>query len=143
VYRGVNEEHTAERQLQNLRQTGSTIEYISKFQQVSSRVEWDDVVLIATFYIKLKDHVKDKISCIKRLEELINMINTAIYINNQMYKRQLERTRGRTSFQPYYYINISKTKKASLELYSKEIDLDTTYHKKRTRPPHYKGLLKA
>jgi hypothetical protein len=71
------------------------------------------------------------------------MINIVIYINNQVYKRQLKHTKERTSFQSYYYANMSKTKKASLELYSREIDLDVMYYKKCLRPPCYKRLLKT
>jgi hypothetical protein len=44
-------------------------------------------MLIATFYIELKDYIKDKISRINRLKNLIDMIEVAIYINNQVYKR--------------------------------------------------------
>jgi hypothetical protein len=53
----------------------------------SSRVEWDNATLNITFYIGLKDHVKNEITRMKRLEELVEMINTIIYINNQVYKQ--------------------------------------------------------
>jgi hypothetical protein len=49
-------------------------------------VKWDDATLNAIFYIGLKDHVKDEITRMKQLEELVEMINTTIYINNQVYK---------------------------------------------------------
>jgi hypothetical protein len=61
-------------------------------------VEWDDATLNATFYIDLKDHIKNKIIRMEWLEELIEMINTIIYINNQVYKWQIEHIKGRASF---------------------------------------------
>jgi hypothetical protein len=49
-------------------------------------VKWDDVTLNVTFYIGLKDHIKNEITRMKQLEELAEMINTTICINNQVYK---------------------------------------------------------
>jgi Retrotransposon gag protein len=144
VYNGVNEERIVERQLQALRQTGSATEYASKFQQISSRVEWDDAALNATFYTGLKDHVKDKIARMKRLEELAEMIDTAIRIDNRVYERQMERTRGRAPFQPRYKANTSRFKKPSQGLYPREMDLDATQHRKKDSHPRRKrGLTKA
>jgi hypothetical protein len=45
-------------------------------------VEWDDATLNATFYIGLKDHIKDEITRIEQLKELVEMIDTIIHINN-------------------------------------------------------------
>jgi hypothetical protein len=47
------------------------------------------------------------------------------------------------NFQSWYKANSSKPKKLYLGLYPKKMDLDVIYHKKRLRPPRYKGLLKA
>jgi hypothetical protein len=63
-------------------------------------VKWDNATLNATFYIGLKDHIKDEIIRMKRLEELAEMINIVIRIDNQVYKWQIKRIRGRASFQP-------------------------------------------
>jgi hypothetical protein len=61
-------------------------------------VKWDDATLNAIFYTRLKDHMKDEIARMKWLEELIEMINIIIHINNQVYKRQMKRTKGRAPF---------------------------------------------
>jgi hypothetical protein len=45
-------------------------------------MEWDDAALNVTFYIGLKDYMKNEITRIERLEELAEMINITIYINN-------------------------------------------------------------
>jgi hypothetical protein len=58
---------------------GSVIKYISKFWQITLRVEWDEIALIDIFYIDLKDHVKNELARSDRLEELAEMIETAIY----------------------------------------------------------------
>jgi hypothetical protein len=44
--------------------------------------------------------MKNEITKMKQLEELAEMINIAIYINNQVYKRQMKHIKGRTPFQP-------------------------------------------
>jgi Zinc knuckle len=89
----------------------------------------------------LKDHIKDEIARIKRLEELAEMINTAIRIDNRVYERQMERTRGRAPFQPRYKANTSRFKKPSQGLYPREMDLDATQHRKKDSHPRRKGGL--
>jgi hypothetical protein len=86
IYDDVNEERIAERQLQALHQIGLAMKYALKFQQISFRIEWDDTTLNAIFYIGLKDHVKDEITRIERLEDLAEMIETIIRINNRVYE---------------------------------------------------------
>jgi hypothetical protein len=36
--------------------------------------------------MRLKDYIKNEITRMKQLEELVEMINIIIYINNQVYK---------------------------------------------------------
>ena len=134
VYAGIDEERTAARQILMLRQTGSATEYASKFQQISSRLEWEDAALTEVFYTGLKEHVKDEISRIERPDELSEMTETAIRIDNRIYERQMERNRGRsTSFQPRYKANSGKTKKPYPGMYPREMDLDATQHRSHPR----------
>jgi hypothetical protein len=44
--------------------------------------------------------MKNEIAKMKQLEKLVEMINIIIYINNQVYKRQMKRTKDKASFQP-------------------------------------------
>jgi hypothetical protein len=79
---------------------------------------------MSEFYNGSQDFVKDEISRIDRLEDLAEIIETAVRINNRIYERQMERIRGRTAFHPRYKANTGKSKKLYLELYPREINLD-------------------
>jgi Retrotransposon gag protein/Zinc knuckle len=145
VYGSINEERTADRQIRALRQTTSVTEYASKFQQILSRLDWEGNAITSEFYNGLKDSVKDEISRMDRPEDLAEMIETAVRIDNRIYERQMERTRGRTAFQPRYKANSSKSKNPYPGLYPREMDLDATQHKgpKKTFKPRKGGLSKA
>src|SRR5436190_22867619 len=87
VFRDIDEERTAERSLQNLRQRGAASQYAAEFQQHASRVDWNDGALTAQFYRGLKDPIKDEIAKSDRPLELNKMMNLAIKIDNQMFER--------------------------------------------------------
>ena len=57
-----DKEHSAERRMQSLRQTGSVAEYASKFQQLAAQIQWGAVLLVAQFYKRLKDRVKNDVA---------------------------------------------------------------------------------
>src|SRR5204863_9197448 len=82
VFGDIDEEHTAERSLQNLRQRGAALQYAAEFQQHASRVDWNDGALTAQFYQGLKDLIKDEIAKSDRPLELNKMMNLAIKIDN-------------------------------------------------------------
>jgi hypothetical protein len=50
TYGDVDEQRTAERKLQQLRQQGSANQYTSKFMQVTAKLNWDEDPLIAAYY---------------------------------------------------------------------------------------------
>lgn len=109
------------------------MKYASKFQQISSRLKWENVALTEMFYIRLKKIVKDEISWMKRSDELSEMIEIAIRINNQMYERQMKRNKDRNvSFQSWYKANSDKIKKSYLRTYFREMDLNATQHKQQS-----------
>ena len=88
-----DEQRTAERELQALRQVGSAAQYAAKFRQVSSKTGWDDDdALMATFYRGLRDDVKDELSRDERPEDIHEYITKAIKIDNRLYERRLEKT---------------------------------------------------
>ena len=39
----------------------------------------------------MKDHIKDELACVDKLDTLEELIELAIYIDRRLYKRQLER----------------------------------------------------
>ncbi len=62
VFGNFDEKHLAERRMQSLRQTGPATDYVSKFQQLAAQTQWGAVPLVAQFYKRLKDKVKDDIA---------------------------------------------------------------------------------
>ena len=62
VFGNFDKEHSAERRMQSLWQTGSAADYASKFQQLAAQTQWGAVLLVAHFYKGLKDRVKDDVA---------------------------------------------------------------------------------
>ena len=52
--------------MQSPRQTGSAANYASKFQQLAAQTQWGVVPLVAQFYKKLKDRIKDDVAQVNR-----------------------------------------------------------------------------
>ena len=77
--------------MQSLRQTGFAADYASKFQQLAAQTQWRAVPLVAQFYKRLKDRVKDNVAQVKRPSQLQSMITLAIRIDDRQYERELER----------------------------------------------------
>ena len=48
--------------MQSLQQTESAADYASKFQQLAAQTQWEAVPLVAQFYKRLKDKVKDDVA---------------------------------------------------------------------------------
>jgi len=138
VFGNVDEERTAARDLQLLKQTGSATKYSSDFQQLASRLDWDDSALAARYYFGLKDAIKDKMmEPPSGLEELIKQ---SIQLDNRLYERKLER--GQRT-----YTGPSRGTKGK-DSYWDPMDLDATHQGKVTksakgRVPGRGGLDKA
>ena len=62
VFGNFDKEHSAEGRMQSLRQTGSAADYALKFQQLAAQTQWGAVPLVAQFYKRLKDRVKDNVA---------------------------------------------------------------------------------
>jgi hypothetical protein len=62
LYRTVNEELDAVHQIKSIKQYRSVGEYIAKFLQVSSKLQWGEQGLRDQFYENLKENVKNQIS---------------------------------------------------------------------------------
>ena len=91
VFGDFDEEHSAERRMQSLRQTRSAADYASKFQQLAAQTQWGAVPLVAQFYKGLKDRVKDDVAQVNRSSQLQSMITLAIRIDDRQYERELEK----------------------------------------------------
>jgi len=137
VYGTVDEERAAERDLQRLRQVTSVTKYTSEFQQLSSRLDWDDSALAARFYYGLKEIVKDEISRTDRPTTLAGLTDLAVKIDNRIYERQMERGQQR---KPVFHPNVGKHRnpgQAPRGSYPIAMELDATQEKRRP------GLTKA
>lgn len=130
VYGSVDEERTAERDIQKLQQVTSVTKYTSEFQQLSSRLEWDDSALAAKYYHGLKENIKDEIARTERPSELKDLVDLAAKIDNRLYERQLERGQQRRTV---FHTNIGKRQAPTpiaRGTYPIEMELDATHFKK-------------
>jgi hypothetical protein len=91
VFGDIEEERTAERGLQNLKQKGAATSYTAEFQQLATRTQWGEAALQAQYYKGLKDHVKDEISRSDKPDDLSELIAMAVKIDNRAYERSLEK----------------------------------------------------
>jgi hypothetical protein len=87
----VDAERTAERNLQNLRQSGSASSYAADFQRWAARTEWDDSAQVAQYYKGLKDRIKDELVRDDWPEDLESIIEKTIKIDNRLHERDMER----------------------------------------------------
>ena len=83
VFGDFDKEHLAERRMQSLWQTGSAANYASKFQQLAAQTQWGAVPLVAQFYKRLKDRVKNDVAQVNRPSQFQSMITLAIRIDDQ------------------------------------------------------------
>ena len=77
--------------MQSLWQTGSAANYALEFQQLAAQTQWGAVPLVAQFYKRLKDRVKDDVAQVNQPSQLQLMITLAIRIDNRQYERELEK----------------------------------------------------
>ena len=83
MFSNINKEHTAERDLRDLRQKGAATVYVAEFQQYSFRTGQNNNSLKAQFYKGLKDSIKDNMLYIdKQLRTLQAIITQVILIDN-------------------------------------------------------------
>ena len=91
VFGDIDQNRTAERNIQNLKQTGSATSYTAVFQQYTNQTSQNDKALKAQYYKGLKDGVKDKIIRSEAPNNLQGLIKIAIKVNNRNFERALER----------------------------------------------------
>lgn len=91
IFGEIDEGRTAERRIQELKQTKSAAQYSAEFKKHQSKIDWDDAPLIATYYNGLKERVKDEIARQDRPEDLTDMMKLAIRIDNRQFEREMEK----------------------------------------------------
>ncbi len=102
AYGEIDEVAVAERRLLKLKQAGSTSQYASEFQQITSHLRWDQQALCFHFYNGLKDAIKDELAKEDRPEMLGDLVRKAVKIDNRLFERRQEKGNfvgGRTSSQ--------------------------------------------
>jgi hypothetical protein len=88
-----DEDRTAERQLMQLRQTGSTSTYAAHFKQLTTHISWGEDALMSQFYEGLKEDVKDEIAKLDRPDDFAKYVSMAVRIDNRLFERRQERQR--------------------------------------------------
>ena len=77
--------------LLELKQTGTTREYIIDFRAIASGLGWNDAALKGRFYQGLSDKVKDIICLEKRPNTLEEYIQKAQAIDDRLLEREEEK----------------------------------------------------
>jgi hypothetical protein len=135
VFGDIDQERTAERHIQNLRQKGSAASYTAEFQQYSGKTDWNDDALKAQYYKGLKDMVKDEIARSDRPNDLQKMIEMAIKIDNRNFERNMER---KGQYAPGDY----KKKPGRKNYWPQPMELDATFKPGRPRDKNKERQLK-
>ncbi len=91
MYEDIDAKWVIERQLYDIKQSESTFKYIVAFQSIAAKIEWNDSTFTAQFYKELKNVIKNEIIHMNRFATLHAMISKTIMLNNQQYKRRLEK----------------------------------------------------
>jgi hypothetical protein len=91
VFGDPDEEATAEKQILQLRQTGSAAQYASEFMRLATAVDWPDKPLCVHFYHGLKDVIKDEFWKIERPKVLSELMDLAIRLDERHHERKMER----------------------------------------------------
>lgn len=107
----LDEAQQAERRLRSLQQTGSAIQYYTRFLSFASLLQWDDQALRSQFYHGLKPHIKDDLAHLDRPDSLESLKDLAIRIDNRLFERLQERKderpngSGGSTFHPNHRFN--------------------------------------
>ena len=91
MYEDIDAKWIVEWQLYDIKQSESAFKYIAAFQSIAAEIEWNDSTLTAQFYKELKNVIKNEITRMNKLTTLHAMISKTIVLNNQQYKRRLEK----------------------------------------------------
>jgi len=132
IYGDVDEKREAELKIRALRQNSSVSHYASQFQQLKSRITWNDSALTAAFYAGLKEEIKDELSRVGKPNSLAAMITQSQTIDGRIYERRLEKAgKDNSAFRTNNKPNTSKPKQYPKNYYGPmPMDLDQAQRKK-------------
>ena len=88
----LDEERTAARLIRQLTQKASTAQYYAEFQQLASKLDWNDNALGSAFYEGLKDIVKDNME--NPPDTYPALVEKAIQVDNRLFERRMEKRGG-------------------------------------------------
>ncbi|KIW19426.1 hypothetical protein PV08_03721 [Exophiala spinifera] len=98
---------------------GSATQYYALFKRLQAKLDWNNNILIATFYTDLKDNIKKELGP-ERPNIYQGLVNKAIEIDNWLYKLGLEKKGYHKKTSGAYY----KGKRTNYQSYGDPIDLD-------------------
>lgn len=90
-YGDLNETRTAELELHKLKQKGSFPEYLTRFTQYSSQVQWDERARMARLYEGLKPNIKDAIALQEFPTEMTKLVELASRLDDNFRRRDAEK----------------------------------------------------
>ena len=82
---------TAERQISNLKHTDSVAKYHAEFTRLRQYVKWNEDALKNTFYMGLKEHIKDWLSTQDRPNTLKDLVDKTLRYDARKYERFQEK----------------------------------------------------
>ena len=91
AFESMNLKKEAEHKLEHLKQKKFVLNYTIEFRQIVSVLNWNDEAYISLFYQELKNRVKNELTKIEWSDDLNDMIRIAVWIDNQLWKRQQEK----------------------------------------------------
>ncbi|EED18391.1 retrotransposon polyprotein, putative [Talaromyces stipitatus ATCC 10500] len=91
AFGNIDEARNAERQLRQLRQTGSARQLAIKFKQIAMILDYSDDVLIAMFENMLKEDVQVELIKMDRPDNIDEFIEQAVKIDDKLYEIKQKR----------------------------------------------------
>ncbi|KAJ2905785.1 Retrotransposon-derived protein PEG10 [Zalerion maritima] len=108
-------------------------DYAARFQQISSRLNWNDGPKMVAFHRDLEDEIKGELAKQDRPRELADHVAKAVRLDNRLYERRMERRTN--SVRPY---RANREKRVPLRqgntswgTYRGPMELDATQHQEK------------
>ena len=95
IFGDIDIQYTAEKYLEQIRQTSSASIYTTEFQQIISYLDYNNNIYIWLFEQRFKKDVKNELIQIDRSTELAKIIEIAVKFDNRFYKRKFQRRKTR------------------------------------------------
>lgn len=129
VFGIIDEERSAARMISQLKQTGSASQYWARFQQLMSRLNWDDNAKHSAYYVGLSDAIKDRMMP-GPPTDFQQLVEESIQYDSRLYERRMEK-KGHYSGPTYG--NRGGFQRDNRQ-YGDPMDLDLMEHGRPSRP---------